>query len=111
MGYNTVVVVMNDSLDAIAKDPEFGKNLANAVSYVGCYHKPKDVGALGHINAATVIETQHADSIQIVAIGNNYGVLLGYGRTFPKENKDKVQLLREIAYGLGYRLCLKPTRR
>jgi len=31
MGYNTTVVVMNDALGSIEKDPEFGKNLVRAV--------------------------------------------------------------------------------
>lgn len=31
MGYNTTVVVLNDALDAIRDDPEFGKKLYHAI--------------------------------------------------------------------------------
>lgn len=64
MGYNTSVIVMNGALDAIEQDQLFGKKLANAVQQAHRgqherYHL--DVSAGGHLNAATVIETHHAD--------------------------------------------------
>lgn len=76
MGYNTTLVVYNDALDQIAKDPEFGKKLANAISRVGAYGEPVDVSAGNHANAARVIESHHADTSTIVAIGGNDGTVI-----------------------------------
>jgi hypothetical protein len=79
MGYNTTVVVMNDALSAIEQDPEFGKRLARAIrdAFGG---DRVDVPAHGermiHCNAATVIETHHADHFVTVRIGQNYGEVL-----------------------------------
>lgn len=77
MGYNTTVVVMNDALSYIRDDPEFGARLADAVSRA-IMGKPIDVAAHArsggiHCNAATVIETHHADSDVLVRVGGNRG--------------------------------------
>lgn len=79
MGYNTTVVVMNDSLSAIEQDPEFGKRLVAAILKVQ-RGQPVDVAAHGkHMlccNAATVIESHHADHSALVKVGRNYGEVL-----------------------------------
>lgn len=76
MGYNTTVVVMNDALGMIEGDPNFGKNLARAIAEVG-RGKPVDVPASNgrgvHCNAATVIESHHADYDVYVRVGQNFG--------------------------------------
>jgi hypothetical protein len=76
MGFNTTVVVMNDALDMIRNDPQFGARLADAVLRV-TRGKPVDVAAHGersvHCNAATVIETHHADYMVLVRVGGNFG--------------------------------------
>ena len=88
MGYNTTVVVMNDALGAIANDPKFGESLQRAVCEAQ-RGKPVDVPAYSyrngvdqewtgvHCNAATVIETHHADDTSLVAVGGNTGTSLG----------------------------------
>lgn len=72
MGWNTTVVVLNDALDQIKNDPKFGEKL-----YYACLEvqrgKPVDVSAGYHCNAATVIETHHADIDVLVRVGGNYG--------------------------------------
>ena len=72
MGYNTTVVVLNDALDQIRDDPEFGQKLYDAILRVQ-RGKPVDVSAGYHCNAATVIETHHADYKVLVEVGGNYG--------------------------------------
>jgi hypothetical protein len=76
MGWNTTVVVINDALDMIRDDPEFGRRLYDAVLKVQ-RGKPVDVAAHSkrgiHCNAATVIETHHADHDVLVKVGGNYG--------------------------------------
>jgi len=74
MGWNTVVVVMNDAIHDIENDPAFGRRLAQAIrEQMGRRHTPIDVPAGGHCNAATVICQDHADAVQLVEVHRNYG--------------------------------------
>lgn len=90
MGYNTTVVVMNDSLSSIEEDPEFGKRLVHAILEVQ-RGKPVDVAAHGKrmvcCNAATVIETHHADHFVTVKVGMNYGEIVP-----PHIPKSRIQI-------------------
>jgi hypothetical protein len=79
MGFNTTVVVLNDALDQIANDPEFGKKLADAIRCIGYRPGPHSlyVTAGNHSNAASVVETHHSSMTVVVAVGGNYGSVLG----------------------------------
>lgn len=73
MGFNTTVVVLNDALDDIEQDPNFGKNLAKAILKCGSTSKQVYVPAMNHGNAATVIESHHADYNFLIKVGGNQG--------------------------------------
>lgn len=79
MGYNTTVVVLNDALSFIENDAEFGSRLARAISEAATNGgKPVNVAARSsqggiHCNAATVIESHHADYFVTVKVGRNCG--------------------------------------
>lgn len=113
MGYNTTVVVMNDALSMIRDDPTFGTSLHDAICEVQRGHLvdvpaylPNGRGV--HTNAATVIETHHADGTAIVAVGGNTGTSLGI--MYPSGDEDyEVSILRELADKLGYKISKKPT--
>lgn len=79
MGFNTTVLILNDNLNEIENDPDFGKNLARAITQLSC-RGPIDVPARsGHSScakAALVIETHHADYDVYVKIGGNYGEVI-----------------------------------
>ncbi len=79
MGYNTSVIVLNDALEDIESDPNFGKKLAAAIRErnLNPNGRPIDVSAWGHCNAASVIETHHADQTSVVLIGGNTAKVLG----------------------------------
>jgi len=95
MGYNTTVIVMNDALGQIENDPEFGKKLAAAIRANGLRNKPVDVDAGYHGNAATVIETHHADFTAVVGVGGNTGIVL---ETFSTgRGPDREDLLKRLA--------------
>lgn len=122
MGFNTTIVVMNDRLNDIENDPEFGKNLTQAVNmfitekYIteraGRPFYGVDVRAGGCVNAATVVETHHADDTSIVAVGGNMGEELGvvYEGALPYESDEErnIRILRVLADHLGYHIHKKP---
>lgn len=114
MGFNTTVVVHNDSLDTIAKDPDFGKNLAQAIQAIELYKgKVIDVPSQNHCNAAEVLECHHADQIVAVAVGANAGHVLGYAghwSLFHKGEEGEVEMLRTLANKYGYNLHKKSKR-
>lgn len=108
MGFNTTVLVLNDAVHQIENDPEFGKNLASAIREV---HGTADriyVGAGGHVNAATVIETHHADSMVLVGLGGNRGIVLGHAGHY---RNDELDMLKYVADTMGYTLRKKPVRK
>lgn len=107
MGFNSTVVVMNDALDSIANDKEFGKKLSDAILGLGVPGGYADVSAMSHVNAATVIETHHADFMVVVGVGGNMGVQLGPGGGYRATNED---MLRTLADSMGFDLRRKPKR-
>ena len=122
MGYNTTVVVMNDALGTIKDDPEFGKNLHDAISRIAmdrgktidvpAYTYREDGSICGtHCNAATVIETHHADGTAVVAVGGNMGVELTKYCIYPYGEEDyRLRVLKALADDLGYYVARKPKR-
>jgi hypothetical protein len=112
MGFNTTVVVMNDALHQIAEDKDFGKKLYDAVLEVN-RGKSVDVSAGCHVNAATVIETHHADGMHAVLVGGNYGQDIGYvgGYALDTTNLEhKKALLRSIAERLGLSVSIREKK-
>lgn len=117
MGYNTSVIILNDALGSIEKDTEFGKKVCDAV----CRLSGKgdiDISSGCNVNAATVIETHHADFTTLLAFGGNCVSVLGSIYDY-KHNEAEVQvrLLQEAADKLGYKLvkktvtCLHPNKK
>lgn len=77
MGWNTTVVIMNDALNFIEKDPNFAKNLYHAVlKSVSKAECPVRVPAGNYSTAALVIETHHADQEVLVRVGGNTGSVI-----------------------------------
>lgn len=110
MGYNSSVIVMNDALHDIAADPDFGKNLSRAITSL-VHGKPVDVRALNHVNAATAIESHHADNTSLVSFGGNCGV--AHLQMWGWKHNDIVEqemLCRKWAEKLGFRLVRKSVK-
>jgi hypothetical protein len=112
MGYNSTVVVMNDSLHTIAKDKNFGRNLELAILTVG-RGEMVDVVARDdrrtYCNAATVIETHHADTKTLIAVGGNTGeIVSAYAGSY---TADKLSMLKKLADDMGFTLRKKPVKR
>jgi hypothetical protein len=107
MGYNTTLIVLNDALHEIEEDPEFGKKVAQATRKASMLREGDrgiDIRSGCHVNAATVVETHHADQVKLIAVGGNCGQDLGYHGGY---RSDKEDLLRSLADDLGYRIVKK----
>lgn len=101
MGLNTAVVVLNDHLHEIERDPKFGQKVADAI-------RDADNPRRHHRqNSFAVLSSAHADGAQIVVVGGNLISRIGMGhyRDDPKE------LLRKLARDLGYRIVKLPEPR
>ena len=76
MGYNTLVLLHNDSIGEIKKDPEFATRLTSAMTRV----KNEDVYVnAGHdVSAAKVVCTQHADHLALIEMQGNTANVIDY---------------------------------
>lgn len=111
MGYNTTVLVLNDALDQIASDPHFGKKLVFAISKLGMGRGPVDVSAGNHANAATVVETHHADLSTLMLIGGNYGSKVGTARGWKHHDReDQLGMLQQVLDEMGYIVVPKSAK-
>ena len=98
MGFNTTMIIMNDALHEIEQDKEFGKKVYDA-SISALRLGPTNIRSGMHSNAATIIETHHADLVKIIAIGGNYGQDLGFVGSWSDSPED---YLRRLADLLGF---------
>jgi hypothetical protein len=104
MGYNTVVVVMNDALDVIRDDPTFGQHLYDAVVTRDRARHSSDVPAFSSrggifCNAASVLSCEHADVPQVAVIKGNTGWVAKYKEEMPEHAlKDMIWILEQHGY-------------
>lgn len=76
MGFNTTIMILNDRLDEISRDPEFGRKLVQNI----LAHSSRDPNRLpNYMPAVEIVSVEHADTISVVAVGGNTGRVLGYG--------------------------------
>jgi hypothetical protein len=105
MGYNTTILVLNDALHHIRDDNAFGQKVYQAVLiHQRDNEKTTDISVHGHCNAASVIETHHADEQHLFLVGGNNAVDLGYAGHWSKDYRkvdDLKSLLNTIAQRHG----------
>ena len=115
MGHNSVILVLNDCLSDIEKDPEFGKKISRACAKAFMRRDIRvDIQSGGCINAASVITTHHADLISILAVGGNYGSVIHRiynSKCAHHKEEDQINLLKKVAEHFGYRLVKKTTKK
>lgn len=113
MGYNTAVMLLNDHIDGLNTDTGFGPRLHDSILESS---RPEYRGRgkslpLGHCgNGAMVLESQHADNVQIVAVGGNCMIPLGTLWGAWRHMTEPEKLLKSLADQMGYRLVRKPQR-
>jgi predicted flavoprotein YhiN len=107
MGFNTAAIILNDMLREIEHDPKIGERIYHGVSSAHrdggrvAAHSEHGIG----IGAIQVLPSQHADYVQIVAIGGNCIRRLGSSGKWEPED-----LLRDLADQLGYSLRKRPAK-
>ena len=107
MGFNTVVMVLNDAADGLKDNPEVGTDILDAMmeSQRG---EAVTFPIKNYCNGGMILPSQHADTVQVVAVGGNYMTPIAnlYGAWRDMGNPE--QLLRRLADQLGYRIVRKP---
>lgn len=81
MGFNTTVVFINDALDVLKDDPDFGTKLYTAIMKRLVHNKQIDVkgktaSGTTFFPVCTVIETHNANMDVYVKVGGNEGVVV-----------------------------------
>lgn len=106
---NTSLLILNDALDAIKRDPDFGRKVAMNVQ--GHQQSSSYIHSGNFVNAARVIETHHNEYTSVVAVGGNCATILGniYGNRHSEES-FQLQILSELAGRLGYTLVADAKR-
>lgn len=103
MGFNSAIMICNDAMHEIEKDPVGWWKKAN--SALNNISRTND-GVFGfgsHSNYFQAICNHHADQVSIVAIGGNRAQILGHGNW----NDTPEVLLKKLADELGYSLSKK----
>jgi hypothetical protein len=109
MGWNTSMIILNDAVDAIGKDKEFGKKVCDAV--LGYRQGGVSISSGHNANAATVLETHHADFSVLLAVGGNCGsVLTSVMDSRHNIENTQIKLLKAFAEELGYRIIKKRSK-
>ena len=98
MGLNTTIVILNDALGEIERDPSFGKKLTAAIRKRALTREVETISAGAQCNAAMIIETHHSSETALVAVGGNTGneIFLSYRNLV----SDEEELLQEASKAL-----------
>jgi hypothetical protein len=110
MGFNSAILVLNDRLEEIRRDPEgFVKEMLSNISRMSISDKMLDF----YPGQSTVMSVAHADQVTILAVGGNHATVLGRvhngGRHHTPE--DQEFLLKRLADEYGFRLVRKPKKK
>lgn len=112
MGYNSTILVLNDALDNIRKDQDFGKKIAAGILHLGIENKePIDICSGNHINAASVIETHHAAQSKIILIGGNTSKIIDDIYLSSSSETPELDLLKILAIKHGYNLHRRQAKK
>lgn len=110
MGFNTTVLILNDTLSRIKSDPEgFVESLcrmARSGKATG------DSPIIFHASQSGVIQTHHADSTAIILVGGHSATVLGahYG-WHHNEPEFQIECLKWVLRDLGHEVRKMPPQR
>jgi hypothetical protein len=96
MGFNTTLLILNDAMGEIDKDPAGWWQKTQRQ----LYEPPNtDYGFGHHGNGFRVVANSHADMVNVIAVGGNYASILGTiynGNHGHHEVADQLRILREV---------------
>ena len=101
MGWNTVVLVLNDRLGEIKRDAQnFVDNLVREAGGGGHWGPTPDDF---HKSQSGIIESHHADNTPVLLVGGNTATVLGFVRGYRHtEVHNQVRILETILAKYGY---------
>lgn len=100
MGFNTNITICNDNLSDYERNPE---RFARVICGGALNRDGDDQWGI------TVLSADHADATQLVAAGSNFAtkVHTGWYAGSHHTKTGQIELLRQWADSLGYRIALK----
>lgn len=108
MGYNSTILIMNDAMVQIEKDPKsFWENAFEALMDRRIHNQPVDFSIGNHSNGGLAISNTHADCVQVIAVGGNYASIIGstfWGNQGHHEEEQQIKLLNDILNRKGYKV-------
>lgn len=115
MGFNSGIIIHNDSLHVIAQNAlQFTDGVVRAIQSAGGRlpnGKRVDIGVQGHVNAASLFHMAHADEHQVYVVGGNTALAVPGGwtsiRNYQDPNETNLALIKQMADAAGYRLVKK----
>ncbi len=111
MGLNTTLMICNDALGSIERDPHFQRRLCDAVLEVG--GTPVEVSAGGFYRAALVLENHNSEYMVPVLVGGNTAQRIDMCSLDLRLNEGEGpqdyerRLLYRLAEKLGFKLVRK----
>lgn len=110
MGFNTALIILNDQLHDLARDPRAGELIQDIVREAAerewpraGIDAPRRLARYGRYGVGA-LQSEHADTTHIVAIGRNEIVPLGFSGSLEPE-----AILRSLADQLGFEV--RPKRK
>lgn len=108
MGFRTVVMLNNDATHEWSKDPALGQKIHHDMSIGFTISGRGDqLGRYG-----SVVECVHADTQTLVALEHYSSFTpLAYTAWRPNQENRDLELIKQAADALGYRLVKKPEKK
>lgn len=98
MGFNTTILILNDAISEIDKDPAGWWEKTRRQLQLNEEHN-RDYGFGNHGNGFRVIANSHADVVNVIAVGGNYATVLGTvynGNRGHHEPEDRYRILHHV---------------